>query len=280
MNLFVTVVLYNPDNNVWNNISSYANLADVLYLVDNSTKTISWIHDIRSYSNVKYVSMHGNQGIAAALNMGASQAIKNGAKYMMTMDQDSRFDSETFKGYTAVAEKIFEENKNVAIIGINYDGYKKKDLNSDIEIADEVITSGMIINLEIMKKLGPFVDKLFIDYVDYDYCYRVRENGYICVMINKYRLQHQIGGMNPIVKFGIHFRNHNEYNWIRQYYMARNAIYIMKKHPLKGVKWIKNLIKAPIKIILVDDDKSSKFKWYIKGLIDGLRGHYGPLDLR
>lgn len=280
MNLFISVVLYNPDSVVWDNILSYSNMADILYLIDNSTKPIEWIDQINYHSNIKYISMHGNQGIATALNTGAYQAMKDGAKYLMTMDQDSRFDTETFKGYIAAAEKIFDENQKVAVVGINYDGYIKKNPNADFEIADEVITSGMIINLEILKKLGSFIDKLFIDYVDYDYCYRVRENGYICVMINKYRLQHQIGGMNPIVKFGIHFRNHNEYNWIRQYYMAQNAIYIMKKHPLKGVKWIKNLIKAPIKIILVDDDKSSKFKWYIKGLIDGLRGHYGPLDLR
>lgn len=280
MDLSIVVVLYNPDKKVWANISSYSNSTDVLYLVDNSTKSISWIDEIRSQSNIKYISMHGNKGIAAALNMGARLAIKDGSKYIMTMDQDSRFDPDTFKGYTAEAKKIFDEDQNVAVIGINYDGYIKKNPNADVEIADEVITSGMIVNLEIMKDLGPFVDKLFIDYVDYDYCYRARENGYLCVMINKYILQHQIGGMKPIVKFGIHFRNHNEHNWIRQYYMARNAIYIIKKYPIKGAKWIKNLIKAPIKTILVDDDKTRKFKWYIKGLFDGLRGHYGPLDLR
>ena len=276
MKIFVTVILYNPDGTVWDNIFSYSNTVDTLYIIDNSTKPISRLDEIRSQSNIKYISMHGNQGIAAALNMGARQAMKDGAKYLMTMDQDSRFDPETFKGYIAAAEKIFDENQKVAVTGINYDGYIKKNPNADFEIADELITSGMIIKLEIMKKLGPFVDKLFIDYVDYDYCYRARENGYLCVMINKYRLQHQIGGMNPVVKFGIHFRNHNEHNWIRQYYMARNAIYIMKKYPCMGLKWIKNLVKAPIKIMLVDDDKWGKFKGYICGLLDGLMGNYGP----
>lgn len=280
MNIKIAVVLYNPDDNVVKNIKSYANFGFKIYAIDNSITTSNSLDKIREISNVIYIPMHGNQGIAAALNMGVSQAIKDGVQYLMTMDQDSRFDPETFRGYIALAEKIFNENQKVAIVGINYDGYTQKTPGANVEIADEVITSGMIINLDVMEKLGPFVNKLFIDYVDYDYCYRARENGYLCVMINKYKLQHQIGGMNPIVKFGIHFRNHNEHNWIRQYYMARNAIYIIKKYPAKGAKWIKNLIKAPIKIILVDDDKSLKFRWYIKGLIDGLRGHYGPLDLR
>ena len=79
--------------------------------------------------------------------------MKDGAKYLMTMDQDSRFDTETFKGYIAAAEKIFDENQKVAVVGINYDGYIKKNPNADFEIADEVITSGMIINLEISNRV-------------------------------------------------------------------------------------------------------------------------------
>ena len=78
MNLFISVVLYNPDSVVWDNILSYSNMADILYLIDNSTKPIEWIDQINYHSNIKYISMHGNQGIATALNTGAYQAMYNG----------------------------------------------------------------------------------------------------------------------------------------------------------------------------------------------------------
>lgn len=277
MNLVIAVVIYQPDDNVLSNILSYINYTNHLYVIDNSNFSSQAIIDgLKQYPQFNYISMQGNKGIAAALNKGAEKAISDGAEYLMTMDQDSRFDGEIFKNYISDAQNIFIKQQNVAVIGINYDGYQRKHLNEDVEIADEIITSGMIINLEVMKKIGFFVEKLFIDYVDYEYCYRARKNGYICLMINKYKMQHQIGGMYPIDKFGIHFRNHNEHNSIRQYYMARNAIYIMKQYPRMAMKWIKNLIKAPIKILLVDDDKFKKFQGYVKGLIDGLIGRYGP----
>ena len=272
MELTVAVVLYNPDDTVKANILSYTALAKKIYLIDNSTCVVDWIDELRKHANIEYLSMHGNQGIAAALNTGARQAIKDGAEFLMTMDQDSRFSPDVFKVYIDEAWKIFMGNDKVAVCGINYDGYSQK-TNSDVEVADEVITSGMIIRLDVMKKVGFFIEELFIDYVDYEYCYRIRKNGYVCMMINKCKLQHQIGGMNPIVKYGIHFKNHNEHNSVRQYYMARNAIYVIAKYPLQGIKWIKNLIKAPIKILLVEDYKTKKYKAILKDSLMEYKGN-------
>ncbi len=276
MNFAMAVILYQPEKNVLENIRSYINLTEKLYIIDNSNTQSLIIHQLQQYPQVNYLSMQGNKGIAAALNVGVHQALQDKIDYLITMDQDSQFTNDVFYGYIYTAESLFKKFSNAAVIGINYDGYSQKNPDQDIEVADEVITSGMIINLKIIKELGDFIEKLFIDYVDYEYCYRARKAGYLCLMVNKYKLNHQVGGMRPIVKYGIHFRNHNEHNAIRQYYMARNAIYVIKKYPEMAMKWVKNLIKAPIKIILVDDDKVSKSKGYIEGIIDGLRNHYGP----
>lgn len=276
MNFAMAVILYQPNEMVLENIRSYINLTEILYVIDNSNAQSSIVHSLRQYPQVNYISMNGNKGIAAALNVGVHQALQDKIDYLITMDQDSKFEEAVFHGYIHMAERLFWKFSNVAVIGINYNGYSQKLPDQDIEVADEVITSGMIINLRVMEQLGDFIEKLFIDYVDYEYCYRARKAGYLCLMINKYKLNHQVGGMKPIVKYGIHFQNHNEHNAMRQYYMARNAIYVIKKYPRMAMKWMKNLIKAPIKIILVDDDKVSKSKGYIKGIIDGLHNYYGP----
>ena len=36
------------------------------------------------------------------------------------------------------------------------------------------MTSGNLLNLKIAEKIGDFEEKLFIDEVDHDYCYRIR----------------------------------------------------------------------------------------------------------
>lgn len=194
MNFAMAVILYQPEKNVLENIRSYINLTEKLYIIDNSNTQSLIIHQLQQYPQVNYLSMQGNKGIAAALNVGVHQALQDKIDYLITMDQDSQFTNDVFYGYIYTAESLFKKFSNAAVIGINYDGYSQKNPDQDIEVADEVITSSMIINLKIMKELGDFIEKLFIDYVDYEYCYRARKAGYLCLMVNKYKLNHQVGG--------------------------------------------------------------------------------------
>ncbi len=276
MKLAVTVVLYQPDADVVKHIATYVGCTNHLYVIDNSTSVnFDVVHALQKYPQVHYISMDGNKGIAAALNVGIRQAMQDGMEYLMTMDQDSCFSKDVLERYLKEAEEVFTQNPKAAMTGIYYDGYPMKEPGKDIEVADELITSGMIMRLSVAEKMGLYIEKLFIDYVDYEYCYRVRKNGYQCFMVNHCKLQHQIGGVNPTDRFGIHFKNHNEHNRVRQYYMARNVLYVMWHYPTMATKWIKNLVKAPIKIWLVEDDKCGKLAGYMSGLADGLRGRYG-----
>lgn len=276
MKLAVAVVLYQPDVDVLEHIATYAGCTKHLYVVDNSTSVnAEVVRELEKYPQAHYISMDGNKGIAAALNAGIRQAMQDGMDYLMTMDQDSRFSKVVLERYLKEAEEIFHANPKAALTGIYYDGYRMKEPGKAIEVANEVITSGMIMRLSVTEKIGPYVEKLFIDYVDYEYCYRARANGYQCFMVNDCKLQHQIGGVHPIDKFGIHFYNHNEHNRVRQYYMARNVLYVMRRYPMMASKWVKNLVKAPIKTFLVENDKRGKLTGYLMGLADGLRGRYG-----
>ena len=106
MKLAGVVVLYNPDQKVIQNITSYINEVDVLYLVDNSSKDNSLLF---THEKAKYIPLHGNTGIAHALKVGATKAIDNGFHYLLTMDQDSMFEQNALKSMKSIIDDDAEK---------------------------------------------------------------------------------------------------------------------------------------------------------------------------
>lgn len=69
------LVLYNPDEHVWNNVQSYVESLRTLFVVDNSDSlNAHLITRLQSVDNIIYINLYGNKGVAAALNVGASRA--------------------------------------------------------------------------------------------------------------------------------------------------------------------------------------------------------------
>ena len=79
MKLAGVVVLYNPDQKVINNINSYIDELDTLYLVDNSSADNSTLF---THEKVEYIPLQKNTGIAHALNVGAKKAIDHNFHYL------------------------------------------------------------------------------------------------------------------------------------------------------------------------------------------------------
>ena len=93
MKLAACVVLYNPDASVVDNIKTYASGVDEVFAVDNSDEPDAPLLDriTALAENVTVIPMHGNQGIAVALNRGLQEASRRGYGYILTMDEDSYF---------------------------------------------------------------------------------------------------------------------------------------------------------------------------------------------
>ena len=58
------VVLYNPEDEILNNIEKYRPFLEHLYVVDNSTKiNEELVKKVQQFKNVKYISLNGNKGM-------------------------------------------------------------------------------------------------------------------------------------------------------------------------------------------------------------------------
>lgn len=220
--LSATVTFYNPTMENIENINSYIDYVDKVYVIDNSSKSNKRM--LPKNSKIIYISNMKNLGVATALNIAAKMAIKDGNNWLLTMDQDSKFDNDNL---IKMIEYIEKNNcKKIGLISpwhIIKTGIKKP--KEDVEDVIEVMTSGNIINLSAYKKIGGYKDWLFIDGIDFDYCMNLNVNGYKVRRLNYCELEHELGNIKIIHLFGRNFVCSN-HNYIRRYYMSRNNHYI------------------------------------------------------
>lgn len=261
------VIWYNPTLDDVENIKSYLPFIDYLYIFDN-TQEGNNCHLLKNLNknNLKYLSLNENKGIPFALNYIANESYLKNYRWLLTMDQDSYFFKDTFKKYF-LENNIFNLN-DVGILSPNY-YYKNKKLekSTKIEELEFVITSGNLINLNIWKKIGGFNEKLFIDEVDHEYCYRLKKKGFKILKYGEVVLNHSLGTSceKNILGKKIKYIEHNE---IRKYYIFRNSLYIMKLYPEYKKIYIKKILKEIFKILFLEKNKSIKLKNIILGLKD------------
>jgi rhamnosyltransferase len=260
-------VLYNPTEDIFENINSYLYGLDKLYLVDNSEKEDEKLKDkfINLSSKIEYIKMNGNEGIAKALNVAKNKAIEEKFDWILTMDQDSKFENNNFNRMLDLVKKYF--NKEIAIFSPLHKFFNEQKINTkneEIEERERIITSGNLLNLKIAQEIGNFEEKFFIDEVDHDYCYRIREKKYKIIVFNNIILNHKLGN----IKKSKFFSSTTNHNYIRRYYITRNKLYMVKKYPFLKKRYIKEILRDTKKIILLEKDKIKKLKMIYLGIKD------------
>lgn len=267
MKLSCVVVFYNPSLENIKNIDNYKSSVDTIYVVDNSEDDIIRIKETKK---IKYIKLGENKGIAYALNVGAKNAIKDGYKWLLTLDQDSKMN-----GKIVDQMKDYLENNNLKKVGLisPYQDIDAKDdlKNGDVEDMVEVMTSGNIINLDAYKKINGFKDWLFIDCVDTDYCMNLHKNGYKVLRLNNVVMKHELGNLKVHKLFSKEYPCYN-HNPIRRYYIVRNNLYIndMYKDLYPDYcAWLIRVQKGQVKrIIVFEKNKFKKLKMMYKGYKD------------
>lgn len=226
------VVLYHPDPmEVKRNINSYLSFVSKLYIVDNTPAASIASQDILTdEKKISYIASGKNEGIAAALNTGASLAAEAGYHWLLTMDQDSFFEADQAEKYFSAFRQNFVNNGSVAVVAPSHFIDK---VNAATEYVQEmaVITSGSLINLAVWKEIGGYDNKLFIDEVDHEYCYRAKTKGYSVFRFPSIHLNHKLGEKKEAGYSGsIAKRKRTIHSPRRVYFMVRNYLYVRKKY--------------------------------------------------
>ena len=278
MKIPATVIWYNPDNENIKNIRTYIDYVEKLYIIDNSKENNKKLADSLNNLKTEYIYNDKNLGIAKALNLACEKAVNDNFEWILTMDQDSSFDSDSINAYFRAFEKMTKNN--VGIISprhiLKNDIDKFSDVKESAEV-DHVMTSGNLLNLKIWEEIGRFDENLFIDEVDSEICFRIIENGYKVIQLNKIRMFHELGNLEKKNFFTrkISVLNHNH---IRKYYIMRNKFYMLKKYKKYRSRYIYYILNDFFKVIFYEKDKLRKLKYMFKGIADFMKSKMGELD--
>ncbi len=269
------VVLFNPEDDVLLNIASYQDSLSKIYVVDNSeVKNKGLCEKIKLNSKIEYISFDKNMGLAYALNVGCEKAFLDNYDYILTMDQDSRFE---IGAVEKIISLINEDKVHYSIVCPNVSSvYVDKSTNQDkiayTQLSDGervernwVMTSGSMMCLKDYKAAGAFDESLFIAHIDIDMGIKLNKLNCKIIQLGDAILYQRFGNSRP-----------KKILWktvypsfaspVRTYYLFRNQKYLENKWV--GYKSFINvhLYKFVIKIFLFEDKKFEKIKMAIKGL--------------
>lgn len=271
MQVSAVVIFYNPDNSVLDNLRTYINQVERTFIIDNSDKPLndSLISEIILNNNIEYISNHKNMGIAAALNIGLKKAISEGYNYVLTMDQDG-------KAAPDLISKLLEIMTTSDKIGIVAAEHMDPDLHNlpVNNITKEVLytmTNGNLLNLSAYQSSGEYLEELFIDHVDHEFCLRLNKNGYKIIKTNNTFIYHKLGKAlkKRIFNFNLYPTFHSP---IRLYYRTRNRFYVNNLYKKIFPGYVKedrkHMLREIFDIILCEKDLYNKFKMILRGYRD------------
>jgi rhamnosyltransferase len=282
-NICAIVVTYHPDEGLFERIDRICNQVDKVVIVDNhsSSNCLTMLKKISSKLGVHLILNDENLGIATALNSGVRYAIDCGDtyKWFLTLDQD------TLPYTTMVKNLITAYNgcpyrEQVGIIGSNYQERTTGEILFAIGKVDgswaeveNLPTSGCLTSIRAFEEVGSFRDDLFIDYVDTEYCMRLRGAGFKVIISPKLCMQHPLGYYRPnkLYKLLCGRVMVTNYPPLRHYFWTRNGIMLAREYFWRDAKWSLKTIyyllaRRLVTVLLFEENKLLKLRCLCLGI--------------
>ncbi|MCI9480630.1 MAG: glycosyltransferase family 2 protein [Lachnospiraceae bacterium] len=273
------IIAFNPELcRLQENIKAIIEQVDEIVIVDNASESLLEIEKvIKNIENVSLLKLDHNYGIAKALNEGLSYLQKKQYEWVLTLDQDSVCPSGLIN---TMLNHIEDPKYGVLCPKILYEGWEswKNDTEGKLEEVKACMTSGSLTRVSAWKGVNGFSEDYFIDFVDNDFCEKLKIAGYKIIRDNNVILKHQLGDAREKKVFGVTIRYTHHSSW-RYYYMIRNNLYFIKKYKSR-LNVPKEYVKVLYLIILglsFEKDRIEVFRYIKKGFLDALGNRMGEL---
>lgn len=257
------IVLYNPTIKEVEKIRVYNGVFDEIVLFDNSTVNDSYIDLIKEMDDVIYITQSVNKGLSTAYNCFVDRAIDRGYSWLCTLDQDSDFSIKSIRTIKDYIEYFNGNNLGIVVPKVDIGDNKKLSLIREIEEINFAISSGMFINMQIIKENNIYFDEsYFIDRVDADICKQVLLTGNKIIQCNNAILTQKLGEGKA-----------HSHSSIRHYYISRNRWYYNKKYHKKILAYTLSITQTFKHIWLVIIHEKYKIE-KISKIILGIRDYF------
>lgn len=277
--IFIILVTYNP--NLKELIVTLEKLKNIKIIICNNSSSIELKYLEKIFEKIIVLDFKKNLGIAKAQNIGIEIAIKNGAEYLIQLDQDSLLTEKEVEKLLDSYLKLEKKEKKLGAIGpIYFDKYKKfkeKKLKNKYIKKSEMISSGMFISKKIYEDVGGMKEEWFIDLIDSEFSWRLSKNGYAMYSDTNIKLPHRFGDGDIKI---LNFFTVRKVKPFRLYYEIRNGLYAIRLEymPIKyKIKFLLRFISYPILILLFFPEKKERLFYIYKGIKGFIKKEEGIL---
>jgi rhamnosyltransferase len=283
------IITFRPHVSVLDNLAKVRPQVDGLVVVDNgsSPELLAPFQAAAREMGFTLIEHGVNRGIAEALNVGVRWAKSQGFDRVVLLDQDSTV-TPGFVGAMTLTYNEHPRSDEIAIVMPRYKNREDGEVSKTTYIAAdgaplEVMTSGSFMPVSVFDSCGEFREDLFIDRVDHEFGFRVRERGYIVVVSEQAYLLHIPGSPRKHSFLGLMTFTTTHHSAMRRYYIMRNGIVMVRQYWDVYPAWsrgvAKSLLVLPIPILLAETQKWMKLRNMLLGTIHALRGRMGSADV-
>jgi GT2 family glycosyltransferase len=269
---------------------------DKIIVVDNGSSDGTKDFLRREYPEVIVLDLKQNRGIAGGTSAGLCLATATDEHdWIWLLDQDSVPSDDGLERLFEGLDWLDGAAANVAIVASSCvdpetnlvwppllwrNGWRPlpaNALSAPACFVDATIASGSMVRKETIKTIGLPREDFFMDFVDLEYCLRLRGHGYKIAIIRDSVVSHSVGIPRKVRLFGHSAVWRDHLPW-RHYYMARNEVFtIWHYYPGWGPKSsvIHRLFDRATRVLLYGNHKLACLKMMFLGVIDGCKGRLG-----
>lgn len=283
--IYAILVAYNPSlDDINASILRLLAQTDKVILCNNSDFDLSFDDE-----RVVVFNFRENLGIAKAQSIGMKWAFENGADFILQMDQDSVPHDNLVNELKKCYDDLSGLGYNIGLVGSqDYDKdtllYSQAMINKGSKMAysqyllvSDILSSGSLIPKLAYSTVGGMDDDLFIDIVDFEYCWRLKKFGFLVIKNTKALLAHKLGSGKMKI-FGIFSINIG--SPFRHYYQFRNILYMMQRDYVPFGWKITQSIKMFFKLVFLPigaDNGSHRLKFMTMGILDFIKNKKGRI---
>lgn len=270
--ILAVVIAYYPDMSMLTkNMKAFVEQVDKVIVWDNTPGGDSDLacQSLPGGEKTERMSEDGkNMGISYVLNRIWHYAAEHGYDYLLTMDQDSLLSN--FALYVEETVRATDAPQGIYCPQV---GRKTKG-NELYQRVDYGITSGTLVSIDILNRLGGYREDFFVDGIDIELCLRAKRNGIGTYMVTNCQLEQRFG--NPKTTRILGHDNHTlNYSPRRLEEIVKTHLILLRDYPcsfsLRKKMIMTYFWKLPQKVLFLEEDKWNKFKAMGRGIREGWR---------
>ena len=310
--IVAVILTYRPEQGILRQaVASLCAQVERIVIVDNGSRwdaqELLNALPVADRRRIEFIWLNTNIGVGAGHNRGIQWARTGGFSHVLILDHDSIPRPAMVRHLVAALGRLGAEGIPVAAVAARYvdrdtgriapfvrlgswklsqvtcgsaqTGEQAGEPTGELLEIDFVISSGTLIPMRVLDKVGDMNEGLFIDHVDTEWILRCRAHGFRSFGVCDAVMEHSVGNATFRFWFG-RWRHTPLHEPERDYYLFRNSLNLYRM-PYAPWRWIASdfvrLLGLAIIFPAFAPDRWRRIQLIARGIWHGLRGVTGPI---